>query len=155
MEFIVLSDNHGSTFEMEAILKKYPRALGFIHCGDNELSTSQMKPFHAVTGNNDPYGLYPEELVVNLGGTLIYVTHGHTLKYGNRVKDLVERAKKRNCTFACTGHTHVYMDEEIDGVRVINPGSLFYNRDGSKPSYAHVSIVDGNIKVTRLLAEDL
>lgn len=155
MEFIVLSDNHGSTCEMDAILKKYPNALGFIHCGDNEVSLAQMKPFYAVTGNNDPYGMYPEELVVNLDGTSIYITHGHTLKYGGRVKDLVERAKKRNCTIACTGHTHVFMDEEHDGVRVINPGSLYYNRDGSKPCYAHVSIVDGDIKVTRLLAEDL
>ena len=155
MEFIVLSDNHGQTRELKLILEKFPQASGFIHCGDNELSYDHMKPFHAVTGNNDYFFRYPESLVVDLEGTRIYVTHGHLLPYGDRVNALAKLAKEKNCTIACTGHTHVYMDKDVDGIKIINPGSLFYNRDGSKPCYAHVSVNDGEIKVTRHLVEDL
>lgn len=155
MEFIVLSDNHGKTSEMAAILEKYPNSKAFIHCGDNELSLKEMAPFHAVTGNNDYDVKYPDELVVDLGELSVYITHGHLLRYGHRVQDLVARAKSRGCAIACTGHTHVYMDETVDGVRVINPGSLYYNRDGSKPCYAHVFVEEGVITVTRCMAEDL
>lgn len=155
MEFIVLSDNHGKTKELELILKKFPSACGFIHCGDNELSKELMAPFHAVSGNNDYYVEYPDDLVVNLDGVRIYVTHGHLLPYGNRINALAAIAKQKGCTIACTGHTHVFIDKDVDGVRIINPGSLFYNRDGSEPSFAHVSVNEGEIKVTRLLAKDL
>lgn len=155
MEFIVLSDNHGKTNELDLIRAKFPHARAFIHCGDSELTKDLMKPFYTVTGNNDYYERYPDDMVIDLDGVRIYVTHGHLLPYGNRVKSLMKKAKEHRCIIACTGHTHIFMDKVVDGIQVINPGSLFYNRDGSKPCYAHVSIVNGIITVTRLLAEDL
>lgn len=138
MEFIVCSDNHGNSKVLTEILNAYPQAECFIHCGDNELSNEFMKPFTAVTGNNDYFYHYPEKLVTQVGQLRILILHGHTMPYGRRVQAMVDLAKSLNCTVVCTGHTHVYMDDTVDGIRVLNPGSLFYNRDGTPPCYMHV-----------------
>ena len=45
------------------------------------------------------------------------------------------------------GHTHVPSDETTRGVRMINPGSLSYNRDGSSPSYVIARIEGEKIEV--------
>ena len=138
MEFVVCSDNHGNAKVLSQILRDHPKAQAFIHCGDSEMSNEAMAPFVAVTGNNDYYYKFPETLVTQVGDIRILILHGHTMPYGSRVKSMVALAKEKNCSVVCTGHTHVFMNEVIDGVRVINPGSLFYNRDGSAPCYCSV-----------------
>lgn len=144
MEFIVCSDNHGNAKVLQDILDQHPHAESYIHCGDSEMSNEQMKPFVAVTGNNDYFHKFPESLVTQIGNLRILILHGHTVPYGSRVSSMVALAKKRNCTVVCTGHTHIYMNDMVDGVQVLNPGSLFYNRDGSAPSYM-VCETDGEV----------
>ncbi|QIK69885.1 YfcE family phosphodiesterase [Erysipelothrix sp. HDW6C] len=155
MEFIVVSDNHGKTAELEAILALYPNAAGFIHCGDSEMNPKDLTSFHVVTGNNDYYYTFPDELVVDFEGVRIYFTHSHKLRFGKTIEDLVARAKAKNCTIACYGHTHRFDDSVVDGIQIINPGSLYYNRDGSQPSYARVVVDAGKITVEKLFARDL
>lgn len=153
-EFIVCSDNHGLITPLERLEKTYPNIKTKIHCGDIELPHEYVKYFEAVTGNNDYFHHYPEELVVDVGDFKIFVTHGHQF-YGNRLKKLAKRAINHHCQVACFGHTHVFEAKMVEGVLCLNPGSLRYNRDGSKPSYAHVTFNDGKFKVTRRLVEDL
>lgn len=155
MEFIVLGDNHRDSDVLEAILRNHPQAKAFIHTGDSEMLPEAMKSFQGVSGNCDNYGLYPMERVVDVEGIRVYIEHGHNLPYGDRVNALVEKAKARSCSVACMGHTHVFIDKVVDGVQVINPGSLHYNRDGTPQSYAQVIIKEGNIQVNRLNASDL
>lgn len=135
MEFIICSDNHGNKKVLDDIVATHPNAQVYIHCGDNELSHEAMAPFTAVTGNNDYYYQYPETLITQVGDMRILILHSHTMPYGSRVQAMVQLAKSRDCSVVCYGHTHIYMDEMINGVRVLNPGSLFYNRDGSAPCY--------------------
>ncbi len=156
IEVIILSDNHGKVKVMDQIREAYPNADAYLHCGDNELRNSDMEPYHAVTGNNDYFYTYPEQLVVDVKGHRFFITHSHTLRYGKRIEDLVMLAKKNQCEFACYGHTHIFDDQIVDGIHIINPGSLYYNRDGSQPSFARLTIDDeGNTTVEKLYAEDL
>lgn len=142
MEFIICSDNHGDQNILLKILKDHPNAVSYIHCGDSECSNDFMKPFVAVTGNTDYFYKFPEMLITQIGELRILVLHGHTMPFGSRVEAMVDLAKSKNCTVICTGHTHIPMDKTVRGVRVINPGSLFYNRDGSGASYC-VATTDG------------
>ena len=48
-----------------------------------------------------------------------------------------------NNDIVCYGHTHIAADETVDGIRLINPGSLWRSRDGRGPSYALLNI-DGD-----------
>ena len=50
---------------------------------------------------------------------------------------LAEAAKARGCNGAFFGHIHVPVLEELDGVLLVNPGSLAFPRQrGRRPSYA-------------------
>lgn len=155
MRFIVCGDNHGKVEPMEKLKKNYPDAKAFLHTGDIGLQPNEAKGFTVIRGNNDMGNDYPESLIVTIGEFRILMLHGHQLAFGNRIKSLVQKAKDMNCQIACFGHTHVYQVEKLDGVLCINPGSLFYNRDGSAPSYAVVDIIDGEITVRRRLLSEL
>lgn len=138
---------------MELIESKYPHAT-LIHCGDNELSHAYLEPFHAVTGNNDYFHSYPEELIVEVDGIRILVTHGHQY-YGDRASKLASRAINHHCQIVCYGHTHVFDVQTIKGVLCINPGSLRYNRDMNPPCYARITKKENTFNVEKLLVADL
>ncbi len=153
-EIIVCSDNHGLITPLEKLNHTYPHIKTKIHCGDIELPHEYVKGYHAVTGNNDYFYTYPEELIVDVGDFKILVTHGHQY-YGDRLQKLAKRAINHHCKMVCFGHTHVFEAVMVEGVLCLNPGSLRYNRDGSQPSYAHVTYEDGQFSVERRFVEDL
>jgi putative phosphoesterase len=49
----------------------------------------------------------------------------------------------------CVGHTHIQFMIEVDGVRVLNPGSVGQPRDGD-PRAAYAVITDGEIELKRV-----
>lgn len=155
MEIIIVSDNHGKTQILKDIATIHPNANAYIHCGDSEMDPRDLLPFVSVSGNNDYYYNLPEYNVFDLGECKILAMHSHTLPFGKTVEALVAKAKKLGCTIACYGHTHRYDSRVIDDVLVINPGSLYYNRDRSMPSYVKLEIKNGEYKVQRLFEEDV
>ena len=155
MRFIICGDNHGKIEPLVKLKENYPEAKAFLHCGDICLRPEEVEGFTVVNGNSDIYDDFPENLVITIGDFKIFMTHGDKLKFGNRIESLAKKAKELDCQIACFGHTHVYQVEKMDGVLCINPGSLFYNRDGSAPSYAVVDVIDGEITVRRRLVSEL
>lgn len=53
---------------------------------------------------------------------------------------LAKRAKELDCRIALYGHTHEARESEIDGVTLINPGTLSRYAD---KSYSYLVINDG------------
>ena len=115
-----------------------------------------MEGFICVEGNNDfgYYGKIPMNQVLEVGKHRIYICHGHMdfLSYFH-YEPMVQKAKKQNCDIIFFGHVHTYDDEVIDGVRLLNPGSIRHNRDASAPSYMLVHIDDDNVQVSRMAYE--
>ena len=149
---IIVSDNHGKIQPLSYILSLRQQDDILIHCGDSNLIPSLTKGFAIVQGNTDPYGMYPGELVLEINEHVILVTHGH-LDLRNGIEALVKRAKRYGCDIVCYGHTHIPDDETIDGIRLLNPGSLSNNRDGSSPSYMVVDLAEGEFEVTLMRYE--
>lgn len=141
MKIIVVSDNHGRTAWLNKIRDRHKDADCFIHCGDIEMHPDELRGFVCVRGNNDYYD-YPEYRIVHLDKHNIFVTHGHRMMLFFDRSFLVSKAKEHGCDIVCFGHTHVFEYRYIDGVHIINPGSITHNRDGSKPSYAIVEVND-------------
>ena len=150
MYFIVVSDNHGRQEVLRDIQNKHPKAKAFLHCGDSELSPDQIDSYVSVMGNNDVYHDYPANLVVDIDGTRVFMIHGHRLSGFNKMAQLVNMAKKNDCQIACFGHTHVFDHKVIDGINIINPGSVWHSRDGSRPCYAIVTVEDQQISVSKV-----
>ena len=128
---IIVSDTHGNTKAIADLLPKIAENDYVIHLGDGAgdmRETRSLYPdkVYVVGGNCDFLTLLPKEGELEVERLKIFYTHGH--KYG--VKDgremLAAEAKRRGCDIALYGHTHVAMIDEIDGVTLINPGSLKY-----------------------------
>lgn len=149
MKVVVVSDNHGKMC-LDSILMIHSDADVFVHCGDSEFPPSYLEGYAAVCGNNDYYSQYPEELILTLGSHRAFVVHGHRFSYFNLKKNLAKKAADKKCDLVFYGHTHTFSVEQINGITLINPGSLRYNRDGTPACYAIVDITDEKINVKRI-----
>ena len=152
LRICLCSDNHGDIDSIKRILNDNPTCDYYLHCGDACVEPEYMSPFACIKGNNDWDLDYPKERILDIANHKILMIHGDGYSF---FKDrLAYKAKQDNCDVVFYGHTHTFKDEEIGGVRMINPGSCSYNRDYSCPCYAIVTIDDlGNIEVKRINLE--
>lgn len=148
---VVMSDSHGDDDAVDSIILENPDADAYLHCGDLSSPENYHPELVLVKGNNDYFSNAPYERVLHFGGIKIYMCHSHKLYGYPARKALVRKAKEYGCALALYGHTHMYDDSEVDGVKVLNPGSCWHNRDGREPSYAIVDIEDGEIKIQRVV----
>ncbi len=148
MYFVVTSDNHGNSEVLKKIRKRHPDAVAYLHCGDSELPLEEMDGWASVRGNTDYYPGYENQRVVKINDSLsVFLIHSNRQSF-ERLKNLTRLAKENNCQIVCYGHTHVFAVDEKDGITLINPGSLFYNRDRSPISYALVYFSEFSNAVT-------
>lgn len=148
MKWIVVSDSHGHTDRLEKIKAENKDAKGFIHCGDYEDDDLTLNGFICVRGNNDYYTSSPIERIVELNDHYkAYVTHSHLVYVFERENSLVQKAKEKGCNIVLFGHTHIPTLRQIDGIYLVNPGSLYYNRNGSHISYCEIELEADQIKI--------
>lgn len=150
-KIVLVSDNHGRYEPLLRVVEEHPDASVFIHCGDVELKDHFIEHnFYVVNGNNDYYSPFEDHIILDIEDLRIYITHGHEYPRFSRYHDLHEYAKSINADFVCYGHEHVYKELYIDDMLLINPGSLFYNRDQTSPSYAILTINGKDVSVKRI-----
>ena len=154
MNILVFSDTHRRKDLIEEILLRKRAVTDLvIHLGDNYRDIADIRDkfpdiaFLGVRGNCDLLQSpdYPEESCITLEGHTIFFTHGHMFDVKRSVSLLVHKAKKKNADIALFGHTHKKHRSEVDGVLVINPGSLSEPRDLSGGSFLSLSITNGKI----------
>lgn len=150
----IVSDSHGRFASLEKMVEVAPDVCAWIHGGDycddgDELSYYTGVPVYSVMGNNDYYRLSadaPECRTVTVGGVTFVVIHGSQWYGERREKKLVELAKEHGAKVAVFGHTHRRYLHEVEGIVLINPGSISLPRDGKQGTFAIVSIEDGQIQ---------
>lgn len=148
MRILVISDSHGSLRNIEKAIEAQPDAKNIIFLGDGASEIEEAsyiyddRIFHIVRGNCDFLSSESSSKTVTINGTKIFFTHG---QYMRDVGNLVKAAKQENAKIALCGHTHIAYTNYIDGVYVMNPGSITMPRDLSRGSYGVIDIVDGGI----------
>ncbi len=127
-----------------------------LHAGDvgdddvlAELET--IAPVGAVYGNTDRPGnpRLVGELVLDIGGVTIHVSHGHELGSPTPAK-LLAAYPQRVLVY---GHTHRQLITEAEGRLVINPGAAGARRFDLRPTVARLVIEHGEASV-ELIALD-
>ncbi len=117
-----------------------------LHAGDvgpddvlTEIAT--IAPVRAVYGNTDRPGnpQHAAELVLDVGGVSIHVSHGHEVGSPTPAK-LLAAYPQRVLVY---GHTHRQLISEVDGRLVINPGAAGARRFDLQPSVAKLTISGG------------
>ncbi|MDO4593850.1 MAG: metallophosphoesterase [Tissierellia bacterium] len=137
MKFAIISDTHGNIDNVVEFLMEKDLDF-FIHLGDytedaRDISRILDLNFYTVKGNNDYFDYQAQDFkVLKLKNKRFLLTHGHNEKVYYGFEGLINKAKKYNCQYVFFGHTHVFVDKVIDGVRIINPGSSSLPRDLKK-----------------------
>ena len=171
MKLVIASDIHGSAFWcgklMELIEEVNPDKVILLgdllyHGPRNDLprdyAPTQVIPMLsrmaekilAVRGNCEaevdqmvlPFPCMADYALLSCDGLELYLTHGHLWN-----PDKLPPLKKG--TVFLSGHSHMKINEDLDGIRCINPGSVSIPKDGT-----HSCIVyDNGSFFTKILEE--
>lgn len=154
MKILVVSDTHRKDDNLKLVLSEECPLDMLIHLGDAEGSEHFIPDWvnpecrmEMVLGNNDFFSRLDRERQIDIAGHKAFITHGHYYGVSMGPEGLVDEAKSRGCDIAMYGHTHRPFLDVIDGVTVLNPGSLSYPRqEGRRPSYMIIHVdADGKM----------
>lgn len=169
MKIGIISDTHGDIVQVEKALEILKDCEYIIHCGDvlyhgprNELPKNYNPKKLAellstkdniiyIRGNCDSdvdemvikRDLKEKNRLLNLGKYSIYAVHG----YEETEEDRVNKAHELGSDIVISGHTHIKVLKEKDGIIVINPGSTTIPKDESS---SICLIEDNSIKLISL-----
>ena len=137
---LVFSDSHGTVEHMEKTIENMVGVDYILHLGDHskdarylELVFPEIEQY-CVRGNCDF-----REVLLEIDGFKIYMTHGHDYGVKTRMTDLRSFAEKNSIDCVLFGHTHIPVCEKIGSVLYLNPGS-------AKETAGVIEIEDGEIK---------
>jgi uncharacterized protein len=150
MKLLVVSDSHGSKKEIEELAEKYDgKVNAMIHCGDSELSADDetLSAYLAVRGNCDMDARLPDDLVEEVSGNTILITHGHLYGIKMSLMKLRYRAEESSAKFVFFGHSHTLGAEMVNGTLYLNPGSILLPRGRQERTYAVVEAAEEMVKV--------
>lgn len=129
MKILVLSDSHRNLPPMEtAVLTEKPDQI--IHLGDHESDAGNLSRFFplipvcSVAGNCDMFANGPRYKLVTFGGKKLFLTHGHHYGVKMGLDALINTALTVGADAVLFGHTHRPYYAEVEGVPVINPGTI-------------------------------
>ncbi|UXR79007.1 MULTISPECIES: metallophosphoesterase [unclassified Staphylococcus] len=139
-KWILVSDNHSETGILYDIYQQHEDADAFFHLGDSEFKydDTELSLYQRVKGNMDFYPEFPETQIAISGRDRIFFTHGHLFGVNGSRQTLAQQAIQNEADFAFYGHTHVARYENINGVHVINPGSISQSRSNIEETYAEI-----------------
>ena len=143
----VVSDSHGDIENIRSFLSRIGQVDALYHLGDHAEDALLLCKllncgYIAVRGNCDPFSDAPLSYTVEWHNHRILLLHGH--KVSGRLA-LLYAAKQENADAVLFGHSHVPSAETVDGVLMLNPGSLSRPRTAKGPSIAILELTDDSM----------
>ncbi len=149
-KLLVLSDTHGNLQLLKKALEwakdRLPPvdsicAAAFLGDGLYDLqrasdATGFYSDWKIVSGNNDYEYSVPETAVFDFGENRFLMCHGHRHSLYGGYHSLVAAARNTQVNVVLFGHTHVPFQKTIDGVLLVNPGSVGRPRSRVGASFA-------------------
>lgn len=151
--YLVISDTHGDIFAAKKVIAQYPQIDGLIHLGDYYKDATIIKAQNPdlnvimLPGNCDFVYDIPSDLVLEIEGKRILLTHGHLYNVKSSIERLERKAIKENIDLVFFGHTHCPLQENRSNITFVNPGSIGYPRDFLSPTYALLEISKNGFEV--------
>lgn len=150
MRILVLSDSHENIENMALAVRKTQPEL-ILHLGDYVRDGEELKalfpaiPLMQVEGNCDAYDTSHAPLwrIYEADGHRIFFTHGHHYHVKYDLLHLRYAAEEQGAELALFGHTHIPLCEKLDGLTLLNPGSI---GTGRHPGYALIETSEKELK---------
>ncbi|MPW24928.1 YfcE family phosphodiesterase [Alkalibaculum sp. M08DMB] len=151
MKILVFSDSHGNLNSATKVIEEVKNVDMIFHLGDNVRDALKIEkivpyPVKYVKGNTD-IGDAPTELIEEINGSRLLMTHGH--KYGIKANlhKLYNLAVEKGVKVVLYGHSHVPSREIIGGILFLNPGSIGDRRQQPNETYGLIDIdIEGNVQ---------
>lgn len=171
MKYLMISDIHGSSYFLEKVLAKVKDFDKLIILGDIlyhgprnnlpngyepknviEILSAYKENIIAVRGNCDAkidldvLGFdIPDHKLITFDNVNVFLTHGDIYNHDNMPEDKYINALMH-------GHTHVNVNYNIDGKKVINLGSLSIPKDNH---HSYAIIQDNKVRIYDLLTDEI
>ena len=156
MRIVVISDTHKSNKYIDCAKDLIKDADVLIHLGDNVedidlLSEGFKGKVYAVAGNCDFTSKYPKEQIIEINRRKIFYTHGDLYGVKSSLTNIYYRGRELGVDIVLFGHTHQHVIEKIEGLILMNPGSI--SLPHFKGRYVGVIDIDDNSNIDVYLRE--
>lgn len=152
MKILVVSDTHGKVENLREVISLVnPDRI--YHLGDGQgvedkIWMMSAAPCECVAGNCDFGAMLPNEVVLEVGQHVLFLTHGHYYGVNYGYDQIMAAAKAKGADVILHGHTHVpVIEKRADGEGgvfiIANPGSIASPRQASREHTYLEIIVDG------------
>ena len=149
---LVISDSHGDIKAFSAVLawaKNKPLdAAVFLGDGADDLAVASEQtgfslPWHRVRGNGDYDSFSPDNIVMEIPPSRkIFLSHGNRLRVREGKRVIADAARGKGADAALFGHTHIPYCDTVDGIFLLNPGSIGRPRSDAGPTFAILDCSD-------------
>jgi putative phosphoesterase len=152
--FLVVSDSHGNTAALTAVLDWAQNAGGasdfdaaiFLGDGVDDLAPASAHagfalPWYTVRGNVDNNTSLPGSMVLEIPessrtASKLFLTHGNVYRVREGCQTLAASARANGAEAALYGHTHIPSCTVLGGIFLLNPGSIGRPRGNAGPTFA-------------------
>ena len=156
-KLLVFSDSHGSVSALKAVFNwakdRIPPndticmtvclgdSLSDLHRATDE--TGYYSDWKIISGNND-YGIHaPETAAFDFVDHRFFICHGHRHGIYSGFHPLLAAARKAEADVALFGHSHAPFFKNMDGILLINPGSVGRSRSKIGETFAVIECTEG------------
>ena len=158
---MVVSDSHGDAAALTTILDWAKNAnidaAVFLGDGYDDLAEASARtgfvlPWHVVRGNEDHDAPVPDRDVLEIRACKIFLCHGHRYHVGEGYQTVTTVAQNAGAEAALFGHTHVPHCATVDGILLLNPGSISRPRSNAGCTFAVLECPDSGPCSARFLS---
>ncbi|MDR2730724.1 MAG: YfcE family phosphodiesterase [Treponema sp.] len=156
-KLLVISDIHGNINKLKQVFswaqdsKLYDTAIRdvvFLGDGINDLykaanAAGYYCNLNKVRGNNDYGAEIPETAIFNIEKHHFFICHGHRYALYSGYHTLINAARYAGAGTVLFGHTHIPYMNSINGITLINPGSIGNPRSRIGASFAVIECMAG------------
>ncbi len=151
MLVVVVGDTHGRYKKLQKEIKSIPGIELLLHTGDHywdgqDLARKLKIKSHVVTGNCDRRTDGVKEMVLELEGHRILLTHGHLQNVKHTMNNLYFKAQQSRIDIVLFGHTHAPYLKKEDGIWFMNPGSPTFPQ-GAWGTYGLIELQPGKAEL--------
>jgi len=160
---LVISDSHGGTANLAAVLEWAQSGIcayafdaavflgdGFADLSPVSARTGFPLSWHAVRGNGDYESTVHDNKVLEIPGKnpaqrssrRLFLSHGHRYRVEEGVSSIAAAARGAGAEAALFGHIHVPYRANVDGIFLLNPGSISRPRNNAGCTFAVLECPD-------------
>lgn len=141
------SDSHGARYNVSRLVGDCEVSDKVVFLGDGLGDLIELFDFDnkiiKVAGNCDFTLSVSKKVVFEVDGVRFLAVHGDLFGVKSSLDRLIRFAKQNECNAVLFGHTHKAIIKEVDGITLINPGTL--SRYGDSETFAFITVKNGQI----------